>query len=200
MTSVPARRDRDERPVDDQIVRLHDATWRDYQRILTVRGDRSAPRICFDEGELQIMSPSRSHEFIKSVLGSLVETYAIDRGIEISALGGWTLSDKGLKLGVEPDECYVIGTEETDRPHLAIEVIWTSGGVDKLKLYRALGVGEVWVWRRGSLRAFVLSEEGYRETARSALFPDLDLDRLASFVEAPSLTQAVRAFRASLPE
>lgn len=30
-----------------------------------------------------------------------------------------------------------------ERPHLAIEVIWTSGGVGKLDLYRRLGVAEV---------------------------------------------------------
>jgi Uma2 family endonuclease len=199
MSSLARRIDHDETPVDDQIVRLHGATWADYERILEVRGDHSAPRVCFDRGDLQIMCPSRSHEFIKSVLAGLVEAYAIDRDIEISALGAWTLKDQDLARGVEPDECYVVGDQRAERPHLAIEVVWTSGGLDKLALYRALGVGEVWVWRRGVLEAHVLTEEGYRPSPRSALFPGLDLALLARLVDSESLTQAVRAFRKALP-
>ena len=33
-----------------------------YQRLLEVRGDRSAPRITYLEGTVEIMSPSRTHE------------------------------------------------------------------------------------------------------------------------------------------
>jgi hypothetical protein len=35
---------------------------------------------------------------------------------------------------------------ERDRPDIAIEVIWTSGGIDKLEVYRKLGVREVWYY------------------------------------------------------
>ena len=63
----------DDRPSEDKIVVLHNATWADYQRHLEMRGDHSAPRIAYLEGELEIMSPSRSHEAIKSLIGRLVE-------------------------------------------------------------------------------------------------------------------------------
>jgi hypothetical protein len=39
--------------------------WEDYQRFLRLRGDHSVPRITFLEGELEIMTPSRSHESIQ---------------------------------------------------------------------------------------------------------------------------------------
>lgn len=51
--------DHDDTPVEDKIIILRGATWADYQRLLEMRGDRSAPRIAYLEGELEIMSPSR---------------------------------------------------------------------------------------------------------------------------------------------
>ena len=55
-----------------------------------------------------------------------------------------------MQRGVEPDECYVFGdAPDPERPDLAIEVVWTRGGIDKREIYRALGVRELWFWRRG---------------------------------------------------
>jgi hypothetical protein len=39
-------------------------------------------------------------------------------------------------------------------PDVAIEVIWTRGGLDKLDVYRGLGVPEVWTWQEGRLRFY----------------------------------------------
>jgi mRNA interferase MazF len=40
--------------------------------------------------------------------------------------------------GVEPDECYIVGPDQdTDRPDLVIEVIWTSSSIDKLEIWWA---------------------------------------------------------------
>lgn len=71
----------------------------------------------------------------------------------------------------------------------------TPGGVDKLAVYEALGVGEVWVWRSGTLEVWLLGDAGYARARRSALFPALDLERLATHLDEPSQTAAVRAFR-----
>jgi hypothetical protein len=32
-------------------------------------------------------------------------------------------------------------------------VIWTSGGIDKLEVYRRLRVREVWIWKSGRIEA-----------------------------------------------
>lgn len=183
-------------PDEDRIVRRSNVSWAEYQRALDERGDCSGPRISFDRGELEIMAPSHTHEFVKSILGRLVEHYCFEQGIEFSALGAWTLSDKALARGVEPDECYVLGPDSTIRPQLAIEVIWTSGRLDKLPIYAALGVGEVWVWKKGVIRAHVLEAGRYREVEQSLLFPALDLERLAAFAEEPTTTRALMALRA----
>jgi hypothetical protein len=38
-------RHRDDRTVDDHIVRLHDGSWDDSERLLTMRGERNVPVI-----------------------------------------------------------------------------------------------------------------------------------------------------------
>lgn len=186
-------------PREDHFVRLHGATWADYERLLEIRGENSAPRIAYLEGELEIMSPSRSHEAIKSTIGCLVEVWCLERGIEFSTYGSWTLKNERRERGAEPDECYVFGEDpDPERPDLAIEVIWTSGGMNKLEIYRALGVAEVWHWRRGRIDVSLLTDEGYEPAAASRALPGIDLEQLASFVERTTTSEAIRAYREAL--
>lgn len=183
----------------DHIVVLRSATWADFQRALELRGDHSAPRLTFSQGVLQLMSPSKTHESIKSIIGQLVEVYCQIKQLDFGTYGGWTLERKELACGVEPDECYVIGMRpDAELPDLAIEVIWTSGSIDKLDVYRSLGVQEVWVWRRGRLIAHVLRGDRYVESTISAVLPGLDLDHLASFIDRPMASQSIRDYRAAL--
>jgi len=183
----------------DQRVYLHDVTWDGYEAILAIRGDRSGVRITYLEGELEIMSPSRGHERIKKTLARLVEAYAEERGLELGGVGSWTIKKESEERGAEPDECYVLGPiEGREQPDLAIEVVWTSGGIDKLEVYRGLGVKEVWFWEEGVISVHELVGRVYEPRPRSVLFPDLDLATLAAFAEKPLQTQAVREYRAWL--
>lgn len=188
----------DDRPREDHTVVLRGATWADYQRLLAIRGDRSAPRIAYLEGSLEIMSPSRPHEGLKSLLGRLVEVFCLHHGTVFRTLGSWTLEDKALDRGAEPDECYIFGQEDADRPHLAIEVVWTSGGLNKLQIYRKLGVPEVWFWRRGRLEAWGLRGEDYVQLAASEALPGIDLDQLAEHLDRPTTSEAILDYRAAL--
>jgi Uma2 family endonuclease len=199
MSASPKLLNRDDTPREDHFVHLRGATWADYERVLAIRGDHSAPRIAYLDGTLEIMSLSRSHESIKSDLGCLVEVWCLERGIEFSAYGSWTLQIKRLKLGIEPDECYAIArSRDVDRPDLAIEVIWTAGGLDKLAAYAKLGVREVWHWRRGRISVHVLRGGRYRGASVSAVLPGIDLDQLASFLDRDSTSAAIREYRAAL--
>ncbi len=144
MHALALEPDRDDRPHEDHFVVLHGVSWSDYQRVLEIRGDHSSPRIAYLEGRLEIMSPSGSHERIKSLIGRLVEVWCLEHDVEFTTVGSWTLEDKTTDRGVEPDECYIFGPPRGAlRPDLAIEVIWTSGGLAKLEIYRKLGVAEV---------------------------------------------------------
>lgn len=191
--------DHDDAPVGDHIVRLRAATWADYQRALEMRGERPVPRLAYLNGVLEFMSPSKEHEALKSLLGRLVEVWCLERGVEFSPYGSWTLQNKDAERGAEPDECYVFGADrDAPTPHLAIEVIWTSGGLDKREIYGALGVRELWFWKRGRIQAFALRQHGYEEIALSEVLPGIDLDQLVTFLDRETASEAIRAYRTAL--
>jgi Uma2 family endonuclease len=83
-------------------------------------------------------------------------------------------------------------------PDFAIELNWTSGGLDKLEVYRGLGVREVWMYEDGKLGVYVLRGERYVRAARSKLLPGIDLTRVAALASRPDQPVAVREFRAAL--
>jgi Uma2 family endonuclease len=187
----------DDQPAVDHFVHLR-ATWADYERVQRMRGDGSVPRLAFDKGVLELMIPSQEHEVIKSWIGRLVEAWCEERDVELSSIGSWT-KNKKEESGVEPDECYVFGeSRKKPRPDLAIEVIWTSGGIDKRDLYHRFRVREIWFWRRGRITVHAYRARGYQEIAASEVLPEIDLAQLASFLDRPTMTKAVRAYRAAL--
>jgi Uma2 family endonuclease len=185
-------------PVEDHVVHFANVSWDDYERLLAMRGEHSAPRISYLKGVVEIMSPSRTHEGIKSVIGRLVEVYCLERDIAFSTYGAWTLKDKAKERGAEPDECYVFGTADADRPHLVIEVEWTHGRIDKLDIYRQLRVAEVWYWRKGHIQPYCLRGSRYQPVAASEILPGLDLELLARFIDRPTTSAAIKGFREAL--
>ncbi|KYG01585.1 hypothetical protein BE20_51965 [Sorangium cellulosum] len=194
-----AERPRPRHEENDQHIILYGMTWKDYEILLAVRGDRAGVRMYYLNGAIELMSPSRDHEAIKTTIARLLEAYCDERGIELSGYGAWTLRNAPKARGAEPDECYMVGDTNKEVPDLAIEVVWTQGGLDKLEIYRGLGVAEVWVWDRDEgLRIFALSNERYEPRARSAFLPELDPTWLAGFLAHPTQSQAVRALRAAL--
>jgi Uma2 family endonuclease len=195
LTAPPAERP----PSHDDRIILHGVSWEDYERILAIRGEGSVPRIAYLEGELELMSPSTDHEWIKKGIARLLECWAEERGVDLNGYGSWTIKERREDRGVEPDECYVVGThEELERPDLAIEVEWTRGGLDKLEIYRRLGVREVWRWRRGRIDVHALRGERYALVPRSEVLPEVDLDEMLSFLSERNQTGTVRAYRARL--
>ena len=192
--------DRGAEPREDHYVHLYGVTWADYLRLLQIRGDRSAPRITYVEGTLEIMSPSRTHDEIKSYIGCLVEAWCLERGIEFTPYGSWTLKNKREERGAEADECYVFGPDpkRKRRPDIAIEVIFTSGGVDKLNVYRKLGVREVWYWEDGRIEVHVRRGTRDERAARSEALAGIDLKQLASFLDRPTASRAIRDYVAAL--
>lgn len=185
----------------DHIVQLHGVSWSDYLRVLAIRGEHSAPRITYLEGVLQIMSPAYDHEAIKSIIGCLVEAWCLDHGVEFTTVGAWTIKKKRVKRGVEPDECWVFGDRpRKKRPDLAVEVIWTSGGIDKLDVYRKLGVREVWIWDRAVLTAHQLVDEQYQPVEASVVLPGIDLSLIQRFCTVLPTSRAIREFRAAVLE
>lgn len=179
----------------DHVVALPLGSWRAARAMLKARGDRAGSRMAYSGGIFEIMSPSWNHEFIKKNIARLLEGWALLEGIDLQGAGSWTLESASEEVIVEPDECYLVGVRAGRRvPDLAIEVRWTGGGIEKLPIYAALGVKEVWVWERGAISAHVLRGDAFVRSARSTLLPTLDLSRLAKHASMEDQSKAVRAF------
>ncbi len=188
---------------DDRVV-MSGLDWAGYQSLLALRGEqRSCPRIAYLDGVAELMGPSWNHNAIAAVLGRLIETYCSERGIAWSPYGNWTLKQELKEAGCEPDECYIFGDhpdpERQKVPDLAIEVVWTSGGINKLEIYRRLGVREVWYWERGTISVFVLGPDGYKKRRRGSLqVPGVDLELLCRLAQVSPTSAAVAELRAVL--
>jgi len=104
--------------------------------------------------------------------------------------------------GLEPDECYKLGKLEEDGvPDIAIEVVVSSGLVDKMAVYAGLGVPEVWIWQPSNAAITVNRLTGgvFQRRERSEVLPSLDLIELARFVKpGENQTELVRAYQAVL--
>ena len=185
-----------ERSIDQRVV-LRGVDWSQYEAVLAMRGESAAVRIAYLEGVLELMSPSQEHERLKKTLARLVEAYAEELGLELEGIGSWTLKRQEHERGAEPDECYSLGPVR-EVPDLAIEVIWTSGGLDKLEIYRRLGVREIWLCRRGEIEVYVVHGDRCERAPRSELLPKIDLALVRSLLDAPSQSAAVRELRARL--
>ena len=186
-------------PTADQRIVLHGLTWADFQTLLVMRGDRHY-RMAYLDGAVEIMGASRGHEGKKSMIGRLLETYCVDRDIPLTPYGGWHLDDESEEAAAEPDECYVFAADPQTKsaPDLAIEVVWTSGGINKLEIYRRLGIDEVWFWKNQVLTVYGLVDGNYQPRTRSVWVPALDIELLCKLSEVEPLNEAVKQLRAAL--
>jgi Uma2 family endonuclease len=152
------------------------------------------------------MSPSRRHESRKTRIGDLLFIYFLEADINYFPFGSTTLRPEEKSGGTEPDEAYCIDTDK-EFPDLAIEVIVTSGGINKLEVYRRLNVKEVWFWQNDRFSLYYLREEtpvqfvpncGYEPIARSAILPNLDIELLAEYIQYSNSLTATKEFRQRL--
>ncbi|NJK99505.1 MAG: Uma2 family endonuclease [Spirulinaceae cyanobacterium SM2_1_0] len=184
--------------VAEQRLLLHGVSWQQYESLLAVLGDRfPALRLSYLAGVLEIMTNSPEHEELKKVIGMLLEAYFQETRTRFHAGGSTPFRQAAQQRGLEPDECYCLGQKKA-YPDLAIEVVVTRGLVDKLAIYRSLGVAEVWQWQAEQFQLYCLQPTGYELQQQSVLLPDLDLTLLAQFVQPEQQFDAVMAFREAI--
>jgi Uma2 family endonuclease len=181
-------------PTADQRIQLSGVSWEAFEQFLTLRGD-ARPLVTYLEGNLELMSPSRDHESIKRRFAAVIEAYLLHLGVTYDGVGSWLLKEAPQKAGLEPDECFILHDPSKQRPDLALEVVWTSGGIDKLEIYRRLGIQEVWIWKADEITIHELTEHGYELRAASTLAPGFDFELVARMLELPALSDVHRALR-----
>jgi Uma2 family endonuclease len=135
---------------------LHDVSWETYESLLADHLDRSAPRFTYDQGVLEIMSPSSEHEEISDLIKQMVYTLAGEMNLDIRGFGSTTFRREDIKRGFEPDACFYIqsvdrikGVTKLDLatqppPDLVVEIDITHPSLDKFPIYAQVGVPEVW--------------------------------------------------------
>jgi Uma2 family endonuclease len=186
-------------PQTDQRIVLHGMSWQAYEAMLAWRGESNGVRMTYLEGNLELMAPAWNHEEQKKQLARLLEAWAEEMNTPLQGRGSWTVRDAGVERGAEPDECYALGSfEGKSAPDIAIEVIWTSGGIDKLDVWRKLGAREVWFWNHGVLTFHILRGQRYVAAAKSALLPALDAALITECMGAATQPEAVKQLRRAL--
>lgn len=184
---------------EDRFVVVHGVEWKTYCAVRELF-DSPGIRMTYFKGALEIMSPSRRHEAYKKSIARLIELFALERDVPLFGYGSTTFRKALTERGLEPDECYLVGREmsDDDYPDIALEVVLTSGGIDKLEVYRELGVHEVWFWEQGRFSVHRLGDSGYERQARSGFLPELDFGELARFAADPDQHAALKAYRDAL--
>ncbi|MEH2050843.1 Uma2 family endonuclease [Nostoc sp.] len=181
-------------------------SWQMYEALLAKLEDNSHYRVTYLDEILEIVSPSIRHENIKKRLAILIERYLYLKRIRFNPMGSSTIKKQLKQAGVEPDECYSL-YEQKNIPDLAIEVNITSGSIDKLEIYRRLGVAEVWIWQFNRLRLYHLREEtpsefletyGYEQITSSELLLELNIDLLEQCIQISDEIQAIDEFERSV--
>lgn len=170
-------------PQSGQRFLIQHADWQTYQSMLYAVGDRPI-RITYDRGKLELMSPSEVHERFKKLIDRLLAVLSEELNIPLRSQGSTTFNKQTLDRGLEPDECYYIqhepqlrGRDEIDLnvdppPDLAVEIDITSSSLDRMQIYSALGVPEVWRWDGDRLQISRLQSDGrYVEVDHSPAFP-----------------------------
>jgi Uma2 family endonuclease len=174
-------------PTNSQRVILPNISWETFETILAEMGDNRTTRLAYEQGTLEIMTPLMPHEHNNRLLEHLVFALAEELNLNLKSTGSVTCKRPDLQRGVEPDSSFYIENEPVMRnkqyldlsqdppPDLIVEVDYTSASVDRLPIYQALGVPEVWRYAQPVMQIYQLKEGVYVSCDVSPTFANLPL-------------------------
>jgi Uma2 family endonuclease len=191
---------------DDRILIIAGMTWADYEKFDSI--EYLGYRVAYFNGVITIVSPSPNHETIAEVINYLVVAYCRKYNLLYFPMRSTTLKKPPL-AGKEPDVNFAFGTKKS-LPDLAIEVVYSSGGIADLEKYKYLEIKEVWFWRTSDvrfphvpdmsvqneqIRFYKLVDSDYIEIQMSDCLPKLSSDFLIRFInrgiaESPLIIEA----------
>jgi len=171
---------------------ISDLTWREFKAVEQLI-ERPGLRLSFLDGVLEIRKmPGKKQETIKKRIASLVEIYLEFLELDFTPTGSVTLENEFEKVKKEGDESYELGANRK-HPDLVIEVVVSSGGINKLEAYKRLQIPEVWFWTNDELLFYSLEA-----VSKSQLLPSLDVGLLMRCINTENHAQALREFRAGI--
>ena len=177
---------------------LHPISWETFGRMSEELRENSTKHLVSDGGYLEIISPLMEHENNNWFIARLIFIMAEEWNLNIKSVGSLTLKRDDIQKGIEPDACFYLQNEPEVRnkqhidlnkgdipPDLAIEIDITSSSIDKLPIYGALGVGEIWRYDGKVLQFYGLNREtkSYDEIRQSLAFPLLEITIIPQWLE-----------------
>lgn len=169
-------------------------TWAQYVGLGRLWEDRQI-RLTYDRGQLEIMTLSARHERWKHLLSRLIAAMADTLDINIAGFGSMTFKRRKLAKGLEPDECFWIQHEEQMRsklefdiihdppPDLVLEIEVSRSALNRMDIYAALRIPEVWRFNGRRIEAHLLGEKGiYEPIETSRAFSPLRPAELMPFL------------------
>jgi Uma2 family endonuclease len=182
------------RPAAIGPVLLSGVRWQTYAALLEDMDNRRV-RLTYDRGNLEIMAPHFRHESFAGVFGELVKALAAAAKVRVKSAWSTTFRREDLERGLEPDRCFyirnlraVLGRLEIDLtrhppPDLAIEIDIMSSSLDRLGIYAALGVSEVWRFDGEQFEVLLRRDaDGYDRADASPTFPALPVAEVAGLL------------------
>ena len=176
-------------------------TWREFKAVEQLL-DSPGYRFSFLDGVLEIRRRhGEPHETVKARIGALVELYLLMAGFDFTPTGSMTLESETGKVKREADESYKLAPGRR-LPDLAIEIVFSSGGINQLEAYKRLKIKEVWFWEDGLLEVYHLRGEGntldYEKVSSSEEVKGIDLDLLLRCINMVNHVDAVKTFQQAL--
>jgi Uma2 family endonuclease len=162
---------------------LDNISWQEFEEILEDLGEHRHSHIAYYRGVLEFRMPLPGHERAKVLISHLLVVLLEELDWEWESLGSTTFKSQAMQAGIEPDDCFyiqnyqaMIGKQRLDLtvdpvPDLAIEVDFTS--VTQVSAYEALGVPEIWCYKKGKLEISVLENGQYVNVLTSRIFPSI---------------------------
>lgn len=191
-------------PKDNRLL-FKGLTWREFKAVEQLL-EQPGYRISFLDGTLEIQQmPGELHETVKKRIAALLELYLLMAGFDFKPTGSMTLENEASNVKREADESYKLSSDSR-RPDLAIEIVFSSGGIDKLEAYKRLKISEVWFWEDGVLELYHLRDSSqdrngeacYEKISVSKAVPGIDLDLFCRCILIDNHVEALRTFQAAL--
>lgn len=187
-------------PSIDRCIVYSSISWRQFKLIQAGFAESPGIRLAYYDSTIEILMPGREHEMFSRLIGFLIGLYCLEKAIEFEPTGSMTQEREG-EVSAQADESYCFGTSKPI-PDLVIEVVFTSGGSNKLQRYQALRVPEVWFWQDGLFSLYRLRNNHYAKITRSEI-PELvalDIDLLTRcvLIAQTSRLEAANEFRNAL--
>ena len=184
--------------------------WDFYEKLLEEYKDSNELNFAYDNGFLEVEVPLFKHERPSNVLHDLVTLICAELDIDVLNAGSTTFCKRAKGTSCEPDIAFYIQNEFAIRgksvidlskdppPDLVIEVDITSPSLNKLPIYAALGIAEIWIYNGKSVEFLKLIDDKYTKIDYSISLSQLSSEEVTEFLEkglAESSTKWIKEIR-----